>query len=167
MPMRNRRQAGPHPPQSPKLRGWLLVVALGIVLLPLRLTEFIAVDLLPAFSKDVWLLLTTPGTEAYHPLNAPILLFELVGNLVLPIGSIVLAVLFFQQRRVVPILAVLFLVFAFLFYIGDYFAARQLPAVASQDDTESKLDLAGALLVCAIAVPYFLVSRRVKETFVR
>jgi hypothetical protein len=138
-----------------------------MVLLPLRLTEFIAVDLLPAFSKDVWSLLTTPGTEAYHPLNAPILLFELVGNLVLLIGSIVLTVLFFQKRRLVPILTVIFLVFAFLFYVGDYFAAHQLPAVENQEDMESKLDLVGAFLVCAVAVPYFLVSRRVKETFVR
>ena len=138
-----------------------------MVLLPLRLTEFIAVDLLPAFSKDIWSLLTTPGTEAYHPLNAPILLFELVGNLMLLIGSIVLTGLFFQKRRLVPILTISFLVFAFLFYVGDYFAARQLPAVASQADTESKLDLVGAFLVCAVAVPYFLVSRRVKETFVR
>ncbi|MGH7205146.1 MAG: DUF2569 domain-containing protein [Nitrospiraceae bacterium] len=165
--MRNRRQADPHPPQSPKLRGWLLLAGLGIALLPLRLAEFIVADLLPAFSKDVWSLLTRPGTEAYHPLNAPILLFELVGNLVLLVGSIVLAVLFFQKRRLVPILAVSFLVFAFLFYVGDYFVARQLPAVTSQEDMESKLDLAGALLVCAVGVPYFLVSRRVKETFVR
>ena len=138
-----------------------------MVLLPLRLTEFIAVDLLPAFSKDIWSLLTTPGTEAYHPLNAPILLFELVGNLMLLIGSIVLTVLFFQKRRLVPILTISFLVFAFLFYVGDYFATRQLPAVASQADTESKLDLVGAFLVCAVVGPYFLVSRRVKETFVR
>ncbi len=165
--MRHKWQGDPRPPQSPKIRGWLLLAALGVALLPLRLAEFIAADLLPAFSKDVWSLLTTPGTEAYHPLNAPILLFELVGNLILLVASLVLAFLFFQKRRVVPILAVSVLVFAFVFYVGDYFAARQLPAVASQDDTESRLDLAGALLVCAIAVPYFLVSRRVKETFVR
>lgn len=162
-PTRNKQQAEPHLPQSPKLRGWLLLVALGIALLPLRLAEFLAADPLPA----VWSLLTTPGTDAYHPLNAPILLFELVGNLALLVGSIVLAILFFQKKRLVPILAVLFLVFAFLFYIGDYFAARQLPAVASQEDMESKLDLVGALLVCAVAVSYFLVSRRVKETFIR
>lgn len=165
--MRNRPQADPHPLHSPKLRGWLLLAALGIALLPLRLAEFIAADLLPAFSKDVWSLLTTPGTEAYHPLNATILRFELVGNLVLLGSSIVLAVLFFQKRRAVPILTGIFLVFAFLFYVGDYFAALQLPAVASQEDMEFKLDLAGALLVCAVAVPYFLVSRRVKETFIR
>ncbi len=165
--MRHKWQADPRPPQSPKIRGWLLLAALGVALLPLRLAEFIAADLLPAFSKDVWSLLTTPGTEAYHPLNAPILVFELAGNLVLLVASLVLAVLFFQKRRLVPILTVIFLVSSFLFYVGDYFAARQLPAVASQEDAESKLDLVGALLVCAVAVPYFLTSRRVKETFVR
>jgi len=132
--MRHKWQADLRPPQSPKIRGWLLLAALGVALLPLRLAEFIAADLLTAFSKDVWTLLTTPGTEAYHPLNAPILLFELVGNLILLVASLVLAVLFFQKRRVVPILAV---------------------------------SVLGALLVCGIAVPYFLVSRRVKETFVR
>jgi hypothetical protein len=160
-------EAGALPARQTKLRGWLLLVAIGVVIYPLRLLGFILDDLLPVFSRDVWSVLTAPGSNVYHPLNGPVLLFELLGNLVLLICSIILAVMFFQRREQFPFLGVSFLVGAFLFYLADYFAALQLPSVASQEDSGSVLDLAGALPVCAVLVPYFLTSKRVKATFVR
>lgn len=160
-------QVGSPPGHDGKIRGWLLLVTIGMVILPLRLLGFIVDDLLPVFSTDIWALLTTPGSDGYHQLNGPVLIFELVGNTVLLVCSIVLAALFFQRRKRFPVLGVSFLVGAFLFYLADYFAALQLPSVASQNDTESKLDLAGAFLVCAILIPYFLLSKRMKATFVR
>lgn len=150
-----------------KIRGWLLLVAIGMVILPLRLLGFIVDDLLPVFSTDIWGLLTTPGSGVYHPLNGPVLIFELLGNTVLLVGSILVAALFFQKRRRFPLLGVGFLVSAVLFYLADYFAALQLPAAAGENDLLSNLDLIGAFLVCAVLVPYFLVSKRVKTTFVR
>lgn len=149
-----------------KIQGWLLLVAVGVILLPLQLAGTLAVDLLPAFSKEGWALLTTPGTAVYHPLNAPILIFELGGNSLLLVGSLILAVEFFRKRKRVPFLVVAFLLFALLFYVGDYFAAHLLAAVASQSEGEPVLDLAVAALGCAILVWYFLVSKRVKGTFV-
>jgi len=64
----------------PNIRGWLLLVAVGVILLPLRLVGILVEDLLPAFSKEGWALLTTPGAAFYHRLNAPILIFELGGT---------------------------------------------------------------------------------------
>lgn len=148
------------------IRGWLVRVAVGVIVFPLRLVGLIAEDLLPAFSTDVWSVLTTPGTEAYHPLNAPILIFGLVGNSLLLVCSRILAIPFFRKRRRFPLMIVVFLVLALLFYVGDYFAAHLLPAVSSQSEAEPMLDLAAAVLACSILVPYFLVSKRVKGTFV-
>jgi len=150
-----------------KIRGWLLLVAVGVLAFPLRLADFIYEDLLPAFQKEVWSLLTTPGSQAYHPFNGPILLFELAGNLMLLLYALWLVLLFFKRHRWLPVQAVSFLSLALLFYVADYVASHQIPAVASQQETESKLDLLGAVLVCAILVPYFLLSKRVKETFIR
>lgn len=153
-------------PRFQNLRGSLLLVAVGVILLPLQLASTLAVDLLPAFSKEGWALLTTPGTAFYHRLNAPILIFELAGNLLLLVGSLILAVEFFRKRKRVPLMVVGFLVFALLFYVGDYFAAHLLASVASQGESEPVWDLVIAAVTCASLVWYFLASKRVKGTFV-
>jgi hypothetical protein len=160
-------RAGALPVYSAKIRGWLLPIGVGVALCPLWLLVFLTDNLVPIFATDAWSLLTTPGSPAYHPLNGPVLLFELLGNAILLACSLVLAVLFFQRRRRFPILAVSLLVGAVMFYVADYFAARQLPGADTQEAPESLLDLGGALLLCAVLSPYFLVSKRVKATFVR
>lgn len=149
------------------ISGWLVLVTAGVLLLPIRLFLFIYEDLMPAFSPEAWVALTTPGTLAYHPLNRPLLLFELTGNLVLLAASLVLLVLFVQRRRRFPRLMSSLLIFALLFYIADYFASHQLPAVADYPDPDQPRDLAGAFLVCTAATAYLLRSTRVKDTFIR
>lgn len=147
--------------------GWLLLMTAGVLALPLRLFLFIYEDLLPAFSAEAWSLLTTPGTMAYHPLNRPVLLFELTGNLVLLAAALLLAVLFFQRRRRFPPLMAGFLTLALAFYVADYFAAHQLPAVADYPDPDSIRDLIGAFFICAGVIAYLRRSTRVKASFVR
>ena len=164
--MHNQRTGNAPEERYQNIRGWLLLVAVGVILLPLQLASTLAVDLLPAFSKEGWALLTTPGTAVYHPLNVPILIFELGGNSLLLVGSLILAVEFFRKRKRAPLMIVAFLLFALLFYVGDYFAAHLLAAVASQSEGEPVLDLVVTALGCAILVWYFLVSKRVKGTFV-
>ncbi|MEW6542749.1 MAG: DUF2569 domain-containing protein [Nitrospirota bacterium] len=162
-----KRRHVPPPDTKRALGGWLLLLALAFVALPIRLLLFIWEDLLPAFSREAWPLLTTPGSPAYHPLNKPILLFELIGNSLTLLGALVVASLFFLRHRRFPLLGVVFLALAVAFYVADYFITRQLPLVAEQSGSESKLDLIGALLVGVAVSTYLLVSKRVKETFVR
>jgi hypothetical protein len=62
------------------LGGWLIIVGLGIIISPLR----VIVQLFPLYSEMIstgsWAALTTPGTEAYNPLWAPILFGEMAIN---------------------------------------------------------------------------------------
>lgn len=164
--MRKRSPPATIQPSFDKFGGWLIPVAFGLLALPIRLGLFLMEDLLPAFSKDAWPLLTTPGSPAYHPLNKPLLLFELAGNGLLLAGALALGVLFFRKRREFPFSAVVFLILGVAFYSGDYVLSLQLPAVAAQSGTESKLDLIGAVLVGLTLSSYFLFSKRVKGTFV-
>ncbi|MGH7166335.1 MAG: DUF2569 domain-containing protein [Nitrospiraceae bacterium] len=145
--------------------GWLLFVALGLVLFPLWKAATMAEDLLPAFTIEAWSALTTPGSPAYHPLNARVLLFELIGNSLILVSSLFVAGNFFLKSRLLPRMMVVFLICALLFYLADYIVSGLLPAVASESGTEPLVDLGAALLVCAILVPYFLFSKRVKGTF--
>jgi hypothetical protein len=147
--------------------GWLLLVAFGLVIFPLWKAAEIAEDLLPAFTIEAWSALTRPGSPAYHPLNARVLVFELIGNGLILGASLIVAGNFFFKSRLLPRMIVAFLLCGLLFYVADYVVSGFLPAVASARGTESLIDLAIAFLICGVLVPYFLFSKRVKATFVR
>ena len=152
---------------SKGIGGWLILVVIGLLISPIRLSHFLLTNHWPIFRDGVWEVLTTPGTEAYHALWAPLLAFEIIGNL----GSIVLALvtLWFLMRksRRTPAFAIGCLVWSAAIVVIDFFAADLIPAVAAQSDPDSIKELVRALVGAAIWVPYFLVSKRVKATFVQ
>src|SRR5947208_15822984 len=91
----------------PNIRGWLLLVAVWVILLPLRLVGILVEDLLPAFSQEGCALLTTPAAAFSHPLNAPTL--RLGGYSLRLVGSLILAVEFFRKRIRIPLMIVVLL----------------------------------------------------------
>ena len=164
---RHRNPATVDAPAGIRLRGWLIPIGVGLVLLPFRLALFLMEDIAPAFTTEVWAALTVPGSPTYHPFNAPILLFELVGNVVLLASSAGVALAFFFKHRRVPLIAVVFLGTAWLFYVIDYLASERLAAAQGLQSSGPMWDLLGATVLCAMLVPYFLLSQRVKKTFLR
>ncbi|HEX9949551.1 MAG TPA: DUF2569 domain-containing protein [Thermodesulfobacteriota bacterium] len=164
--MKAQKNADAAPKQYDKIGGWLILVAIGLIFTPIRLLVVLFKDLLPALSADTWSRLTTPGTEAYHPLWAPLLLFEIIGNCLFILFPIIIAIFFFQKRRFVPRLVIMLLLSNLVFVAIDYFAADLIPFVAAQEDIGSLIELIRVFIGCVIWVPYFLVSKRVKATFV-
>jgi len=152
--------------QYDKIGGWLILVAIGLIITPVRLIVFILTDLLTAFSPENWHLLTTPGTEAYHPLWAPILIFELVGNFMFFLFSIIVAIYFFQRDKIAPKMIIIFLLSNLIFVAVDYFIGNLIPFVRDLNNTQSTNELIRIVIGCLIWVPYFLMSKRVKGTFV-
>lgn len=150
-----------------KLGGWLIIAAIGFILAPLRILLFTLKDIFPVFAPQTWSVLTTPTSEAYHPLWAPVLIGELVGNLFFVCLGIVLVVLFFQKRKIFPKLAIFYLLANLAFVVGDTLVAAQIPAVAQQDNTSTVKEIVRGVVGAAIWIPYFLISKRVKGTFVR
>lgn len=121
----------------------------------------------PIFENGVWENLTTPGTGAYHYLWGPLIVYEIVGNLFFAIGAIVLVVLFFTKNHRFPLLMIGFLVLNPVFVILDHFLGNLIPFVADMGDTESYAEIGRAVIGAMIWVPYFMVSKRVKNTFVK
>jgi hypothetical protein len=148
------------------IAGWLILPALGIVFAPFGLLVSIVRDILPAFGDDVWPLLVNPGSPIYHRLWVPIIIFELVADVLIVIGSIVVLVLFFRKSRHAPRVIVGWLAALLLVQIVDLVLTRQIPAVASQVEFDDYRDLLRSAVAAAIWIPYFLVSRRVKNTFI-
>jgi len=164
--MKAQKNADAAPKQYDKIGGWLILIAIGLIFAPIRLLVVLFKDLLPALSVDTWSRLTTPGTESYHPLWAPLLLFEILGNCLFILFPIIIAVFFFQRKRFVPRLIIVLLLANLVFVAIDYFAANLIPFVAAQEDMGSLVELIRVLIASAIWVPYLLVSKRVKGTFV-
>jgi hypothetical protein len=164
--MKARKKAETTQKQYDKIGGWLILVAIGLIFTPIRLLVVIVKDLLPVVSGDTWSRLTTPGTESYHVLWAPLLIFEIVGNCLFILFPIIVAIFFFQKRQFVPRLIIVLLLSNLVFVAIDYFAADLIPFIANQEDMGSLIELIRVFIACVIWVPYFLVSKRVKGTFV-
>ncbi len=146
--------------------GWLILLGIGLIISPIKVGITMFRDLWPAFSNGAWSVLTTPGSHAYHPLWAPLLIFEVVGNL----GTIVLCLVtlwyFLHKDRVTPQLVIALLVINLIIVGGDFFLSNLIPAVAQQSKTGAVKELARSAIGAAIWIPYCLLSQRVKATFV-
>lgn len=151
-----------------RLGGWLLLITLGLVISPVRIGLMLAQNHLPMFSNGTWQALTTQASEFYHPLWAPLIWFEIAGNLlIVALGLTALCFLLMKSRHT-PKLVISWLVLGLAFVSADFFLAEQIPAIADQPtDPESVKELARSIVGAAIWIPYFLVSKRVRATFTR
>jgi len=146
------------------IRGWLIIPLLGLIINPIEgsLLMYIYWQI---FAKGYWSLLTTPGTEMYHAFSAPLLIFALFGSSLIIVLSVVTLWFFLRKSRLLPRLMISLLIFCFLFAWAAFFLADLVPAVAVQSDLPNPN--IGVTIEVLIWVPYFLLSKRVKQTFVR
>jgi hypothetical protein len=146
--------------------GWLVLPAIGLVLTPFWVLFTFVKDLLPAFDGETWAMVTTPGSPVYHPALASLLIFEVVGNLILIFFTSYLIYLFFTKSRNLPPLIIIWLVLSAAFVAVDTFWGLQIPIVAADAGPDYYKDLIRSVIAIAIWVPYFRLSKRVKNTFV-
>lgn len=160
----------PMPPAQPErlqsIGGWLILPAIGVILSPIRtLADFI--EIIPNFAADNWTHLTTAGGTAYHAMWAPVLLFELGANLAKIVFSVMLAVLFFKKRRSTPYVYIGFLGGSGLLNAADLILAGFIPAAASSISPKDWSALSIIAVSFVVWSSYFMVSQRVKATFVK
>jgi hypothetical protein len=153
--------------EGPKgIGGWLILPLIGLLLTPFQLGFVILTELLPAFQPAIWNAVTTPGEQAYHPLWAPLLIFEVVVNVSLIVCGITLLILFLKKSRLIPKLMIAWLLGNLAVGVVDQWLGQQIPAVAMAAGAETTRQIFRSLIAAAIWVPYFLKSKRVKNTFV-
>jgi hypothetical protein len=149
------------------LGGWLILPAIGLFVLLIKMAISLFTEFLPIFQKNYWAVLTTPGSGAYHPLWAPLIIFEIAGNTLFVILDVVLIFIFFTKSYRFPALFIAFLALNLVFMVSDFFFADLIPAVAAQSGPKYIKELAQTIIGTIIWIPYFLVSKRVKNTFVK
>jgi hypothetical protein len=145
--------------------GWLILVTIGLVLTSLRLASVLATDFAPLFSDEIWTPLTSPDSPAYNPYFKAIIFYEITGNVIVMLAPVLLLTLLFIQKRSFPKLMIGFLIFSATFGLLDTMLAFKV----YEPDTASKFEMYGevarTILSAAIWIPYFLISKRVKNTF--
>ena len=157
--------ANQHQSAPSGIGGWLILVAIGLCLTPLRIGAEI-IQGARALEPVAWRAVTTPGSPAYHSLLGPLIVGEMVANVALLAWTCVLLYLFFTTRRAFPRAMIGFLIVRVAIQMADIFVARSIPVAAASIGPRVYGSVGANLLVVFVWVPYFLKSRRVAATFV-
>ena len=157
------------PPLDPNLTGlggWLILLGFGLVV-GLLVNVGALVRMSHAYSIQNWRAYTDPTNAGYNALTVPLLLFELFNRLTLLIFGILLVVLFFQKRRIFPILLIIYLSIQFITVTLDQGLARSIKAkgVVTNSHATAIQPVGQSLVPLIIWSLYLTRSKRVKLTF--
>jgi len=145
--------------------GWLILVIIGLIGSICRISWSLYYDHFKVLRSGTLAQLMSPASEAYHPLWAPLIVFEIVANVISILLAIATLVLLLKRSRHVRWVAIVWLLGSLLLVVGDYAFAQQIPLVAAQPlDADTVREIVRSVIGALIWVPYFLVSKRVRAT---
>lgn len=149
------------------LGGWLVLVQIGLIATLFMVAFQLLNYNLPSFSPEYWDILTSVQGELYHPLWAPLIVFEAASNVLLLLLCIFSLVLFYQKKALLPRVIILFYCSSLLISLIDYIMLLNIPLSREVSEGSGIRNLIRSAFTCAIWVTYFLKSERVRNTFVR
>ncbi len=147
--------------------GWLVLVGFGLIVSPIRLIWSLFPMYFEIFTNGSWEVLTTPGSDAYSPLWAPVLLAEIVLNCGLIISWLYAIYLFFQKKKAFPTVYITIAACSLVFIILDALAIAAVLPDEPIFDTDTSKELLRGFISAAIWIPYMRISKRVKATFTK
>lgn len=145
------------------LGGWLILPMIGLVLSPVRMAIQFFTDLMPAFKSDVWHRINDTSLPGHQPMLPTLIVVETAVNAVMFAFTLALIWYFFRKSRLAPRLYIAWLVLLVVIQVVD---TAMVSSVGMPIDKESARDLIRSVITAGIWIPYFLVSKRVKNTFV-
>ena len=147
--------------------GWLILIAIGLCIsLPQNLAGLF--QSLAPLRGPVWTRLTDPASPRYNAYWRGALIFEVVAACIYLLMNVIAVILFFGKRRLFALLMVLFIPSIFILGLADHYLGSLIPAVAASPVyTKGMHWLVGKFVALHVWVPYLLVSKRVKATFIR
>ena len=157
-------------PEEKNLEGlgvWLTLVGIGIIFSPFTIA-IESLSIYPEmFLNQSLSALTTPGTEVYNPFWAPILYGEMIINAGFVFAWIFIAVLFFSKKKIFPKCFIGIAIVNLIIIFIDALAVKLVLPNEPIFNAETSGELGRSLILCIIWIPYMLLSKRVKATFVK
>ena len=141
------------------------MVGFGVIIRPIVLTVETCRTMSPSFDQEIWDLMTIPGNASYQSALGPIIIAEIIGNLVMIVTGLLMIVLYFRRKRIFPVVAVAYFIFGVVFGGLDAWAAGRFLAAAKADMAKQTAAIFQMAVMAAIWIPYMLRSHRVKATF--
>lgn len=148
------------------LGGWLILVGLGLIITPLRISITYGPMFYSVFTDGTFGILTTPGTEHYHWLWGPLLVFEAIFNSLMLLASVLLLYLFFTKHYLFPKVFIATIAISLIFIPFDAWLGSLILTDQPVFDPDTTKEFARTLFSAVVWVPYMLVSKRVEATFV-
>lgn len=148
-----------------KIGGWLLLLAVGIIISPIRILINLSTNHIPILINGAWEVLTTEGTKYYIPGYDVLFITEMTGNMVLLGLSIYMLYLFFTRHYSFPKWYVGVNIFVIVYLTLNSLLASMVMSNSTFFDKETTLGLLGSLIGLAIWGTYLFKSQRSKNTF--
>lgn len=151
------------------LGGWLVFIQIGLYTTIIGVVVVLFNYSYPALSTETWELLTSKSSEYYNAMWAPLIIFETLYSIGLLIFTLVILTFFYRRKRVLPRLMIIFYSINVFISLINFVLNTQIatiPELESERGSQIR-DIVQAIITCAIWIPYFLKSERVKNTFIR
>lgn len=145
--------------------GWLLLFAVILALSTVRTLQGLYSLHWPLFRDGTWTILTDQDSAFYHPLRAPLVACELavnVGNVLLAIATLVCVI---RKSRSAPKIAIVWLSWNAGNGVVYYSLAQALPDLMDSSDPDELKQIVRSLIYAVVWIPYFMKSKRVRNTF--
>jgi len=157
-----------HETEQPlKIGGWLILVAIGIVLSPMRSLMLMSTTYPDIFIDGTWEALTVVGSPAYSPMWAPLILGEMLINVVFFCLGLYLAYLFFTKKVTLPRWYFGLAISSSLFILIDAYVISIVIPDTAMFDPETRKEFFRSLISLFIWSPYLFFSQRAKDTFIQ
>lgn len=148
------------------LGGWLILVGIGVVIAPIKMLVSYVPLYVSMFKDGTWRALTSVNSEAYNQFWAPLLIGEIIYNSIIFLGCTYLVYLYFTKHYLFPRLFIALMIVSLVFIPIDSWLVRIVLPNEPIFDADTTKEFARTLIGCIIWIPYILISKRVKLTFV-
>ncbi|WP_434778638.1 DUF2569 domain-containing protein [Neisseria sp. Ec49-e6-T10] len=146
--------------------GWLILPILGLFV-SLFLWAGQVYEVVQVINSETWPALTELNSDSYHYMWQPILLFELVGQILfIPFGLFLCTQVFQKKSRTPKLFILLYIVLCVFVAIDTGMMAILARDIVELEDPSLFSDLIRSIVTLIVWGNYFHQSKRVKNTFV-